>query len=504
MLELLIIVTLLFLFWKGKNSNTDPKSQYGSSQFSTNSSLLGRRNKGFIIGNYSLTKKESYKHAMLIAPSGGNKTQGIILKNVFHLAKHKYSLVINDPKLELHSLCSGWMRHSKKMNVYVLNLKEVQQSICWNPFQELRSSEYQNLITDMYNMTNIGVNTESIWRYGTIDLLTTVCKSINDSDQVLHLPNLLKTIKQLQAFPKETTQWLKKQTDDPETELSIDQIRNFDDKIFHGIVSGALSVVIPFTPDSLHPIQTKTTLPSILEFFNSSSALFLGLPIGKETTYAPYITLLLSHVFKQVVNYDKRKADLPLAFLMEEFAQLLPVPNYQNIISTIRGKAMILTCLQNMDQLNDRYGHSIAEIIANNSSNWILLPGIKSDRTLTYVRDSLLGMTTFHSHESDRINGRYLMTKDEIRRLNDETCLFIASNKLPTKMKLKPLYKSLFLKLQYSLYSENGFLKSKYPPIQHLNPISQKYLIDFSEKKYEELDLGFEEQLKMLLPTEEE
>ncbi len=501
-----LILTLLFLV-----SFVIPrikKVDYGSARFDKRSSILKLSNKGVKIGFKSLSRKESYKHTILVAPTGSGKTQNLILKNVYHLSAKGNSLVINDPKMELWNLCSGWMQ-TQDMQVYVLNLQDINNSVSWNPFDALKPSEFQGLVTDMYDMVNKGSNTESIWRYGTIEMISLIAQVLHDSNEDLHLPNILQTIKQLQAFPKKTGQWMHHQTDDEETMLSIDRMLNQDEKIFHGIVSGAMSVMIPFTPSALLKIQTHTTLPSIADIRRIRSALFLALPIGKESTYAPFITLLLSRLFNDIINTPLNKTDKPLVFMLEEFAQLLPIPNYQSIISTVRSKkVMLFHCLQNLDQLTDRYDTSVSEIICNNCSHWIMLAGIKSNKTLTYIKESLVGITTFQGGKdnNDKFNGRPLMTKDEIRRLPANTALFVSANNLPVLIKMKPLYRSWWLKRKYNLRKDDGNLVSKLSPVKHTHASGTIKRINFKQAVNINLakHLSFEEQLNQLLTTDEE
>ena len=483
--------------------------EYGSAKFEKRSPLLRRRYKGIKIGKWSLERKQSYNGTMLVAPTGSGKTQNVILKTVFHLVESKNSLVINDPKLELWANCSGWMQEKKGVDVYVLNLFDVKDSICWNCFDGLERSAFQGLVSDMYDMVNQGTSTESIWRYGTIELLVTLVCVLYDSEEQLHLPNLLQAVKQLQAYPNKTALWLSSQTDDEVLKTDIDRIVNQDEKIFHGMLAGAISVIVPFTPQELQAIQMYTSLPSMNNFRNKTSALFLSLPIGKESVLAPYITLLVSRIFTQILHNPVQKDSKAIAFVLEEFGQLLPIPHYQSIVSTIRSrKVMLFHCLQNLDQLSDRYGSNIAEIICNNCSHWLLLSSIKSDKTLRYVRDSLLGVSTFHSSEADdqRVHSRALMTKDEIRRLPDNTALFISSNELPVKIRLQPLYKSWYLKWKYGLTSDGHGLVSRYEPVKHAHSSQQITLIDFSKTIVLELDedLSFDEQLRRLLPKSEE
>jgi len=488
-------------------------SSYGTASFSKNSKLLRRKYKGFIIGNKKFSSNVSTQHLLLVAPSGSGKTSNMISKNVFHLLSKGHSMIITDPKLELWEQSSGWAQNKMDINVSVLNLLNPSKSITWNPLQTVANKNYQGLITDMYEITNSKNTSESIWKYGTIEILTALCKVLASvEDQVyLNLANLQYLLQYLQAYPKKTANWLKDQNVDDLTSLSITRFLNQDEKIFHGILSGAISVIVPFIPDEIKALTHTTSLPTACEMRKNQSVLFLALPIGKESTYSPYVSLLLTYVFGQIMNTPVQGNDRYIVGIMEEFGQVF-IPNYASIISTVRSrKMMLLHCLQNIDQLTLRYGEQTAQIIANNCSHWLLLSSIKSDATLTYVRDSLLGTMT-NTKDNNQENSRYLLTKDEIRRIPKNSGLLISDNLQPVMVSMKPLFKSYFLMWLYGLKSNNNQLVSIYPPLSHTDSIHDVKYIPISEHKKSdtssennELDvstLSFREQLKKILPTD--
>lgn len=458
-----IVLLLIVSFFVPKKT----KTTYGSASFEHKSKLLKRNHKGFKIGKKSLSADQSTQHLLLLAPSGQGKTQKVILKNCFHLLDKGHSLIVTDPKMELLPLISGYAKQKCGADVYVLNIQEPHKSITWNPLTSVANGNFTGLISDMYEITNAGTKTESIWKVNTIEILVTLCKVLArvQDGLYLNLPNLHYLLQQLQAEPDTTSLWLQQQEVDELTKLSIRRFIAQDDKVFHGILSGAVSVVTAFVPDEIRPLTMTSTLPDIRDFRTQQSLLILALPIGKEQVYQPYISVLLKHLFDRIIQHPTQASDKYIGCILEEFGQLT-IPNYPSIISTVRArKMMLLHCLQNLDQLSLRYNADIAAIIANNCSHWLLLPSIKSSSTLSYIRESLLGTMT--NMCNDREIGRSLLNNDEIRRLPSGTGLLVSANLQPVLLRLKPLYRSWCQRKKYGLRNQGGQLHSIFPPVEH-------------------------------------
>jgi len=125
----------------------------------------------------------------------------------------------------------------------------------------------------------------------------------------------------------------------------------------------------------------------------------------------------------------------------------------------------------------------------------------------------LLGKSTIsrkgNSTEYENHSARYLLTNDEIRKLDSEKSIFICGNEDPVLISPKPLYKNWYLKMLYGLRNRNGILESKYPVMPFQNTNQQTALVPFensqddTESQTEDQILSFEERLQALLPRQD-
>jgi len=501
---------MLFLFLISFFIPKVKKDTYGSASIKKKLPNLKRFNKGIKVGNRCLSKNDSTKNVLLIGPSGSGKTMSILLENIFKLAKNNWSLFILDPKNELVKLSSGYLSKKLGIRTYIMDFVNPENSIQWNPFEEISRSKIQSLITDMYEITASSNNkTEAIWKFGSIEIISLCCNLIlNNKPSSLNLGNLSWVLKNIQSNPEKLKDWMLKNCDTELEILTTKQFFNQDDKVFHGIISTSISTLTPFVTEECIKISSKTTLPPIGSFREKQSVIYVSLPIGCEANFMPYVTLFLNNVFVDILNTPVKNTDRHIGFILEEFGNIFPINNYSSIVSSIRSKRCSLVhCVQNISQISYRYGKFVTDIVLNNCAHLIMLTGSKSQSTNSYISETLIGKSTQRKINNSGVEdeyGRMLYFQDEIRRLPKNTALFISSNLPASLIKLKPIYKAWLKKYRFGLVSYKGILKSVFSPVVHTKIRSDFEYIDFLERKdvsvSKEEVLTFQERLEKLLP----
>ena len=427
---LICIAVFLFLFSYFLPKQDGPTT-HGSAHFISKSKHLRKRNKGFLIDTKSLDVRTSCQHLILVGGSGTGKTQRFLLKTVFSQCdKKNSSLIVLDPKKEIQSITQGYCE-AKGMKVYSLDLITPEYSHSWNCFENISSDDIDDLVSRMYEITNQNSSQqESIWRYGTISLISVIIHTLFHYQQgsYLNVSNVLHTLNMLQVYPQ--------------------KVMNF-------------------------------------------------------------ISLFLSSFMNEVVNTPSRSSDLHIAFILEEFSTL-KIPAYASILATIRQRrAMAYHCIQNIEQLFDRYSQFPAETILSNSSTWIIMPGLKSIKSQNFVKQSLLGSATVsrrnESTESEQHTARYFLTNDELRRMDSEQAILITGSEEPMFIYPKPLYKSWWLKRKYGLKNKDGELVSKHSSFPFINAHLEPTFLSFdsdsqsTHNNEQETILSFQERLEALL-----
>lgn len=501
----LLVLFLFGLFSKKKENNT----LLGSAMFDKKSKALKWYNKGFYIARCKkLSVSESLRHLLVIGGTGSYKSQIFVSKNFLHLSKH-FSLICTDPKGELLSL-SGIAKKKHSSRVFVINLIESFKSACFNPFHSTSITNAQAMATRLYNIVQTKHVSESFWKHNTISFMASVIKVLCNykKRKYLNFRNLKFVFDSIVSNDSNVQEWLMSYAPNKETKRELQSLFNMDEKIKSGILSGCIATLAPYCIPEILKISNKTTIPKSINFFRENKAiLIVSTPAGEET-HKPFISLLFSSYFKEILKNPLGKKNEREIFFINEEAGSYKLENWSTILSLVRQKKLgVLSVLQSMNQYADLYGHNSAENIVSNHNSLVILPGVKNRNTLGYISENLLGRETIEIEENGRkrLVSKNLMSRDEIMRLKDFTALFINGNSNPVILKrLRPLYKSLLMKIRYKLKSVNKNLVSKYKPVEHNRREDSIELISFDESEsINQQDKEFEEMLNKVFKSDD-
>jgi type IV secretion system protein VirD4 len=167
----------------------------------------------------------------------------------------------------------------------------------------------------------------------------------------------------------------------------------------------------------------------------------------------PLSAVFYSVLLEQICGIDDNIAMVPITLLLDEFANVGVIPNFETTISVVRGRGIAL-CLgiQSLSQLESRYGRTASQTILTNCGTKIALHGLDIE-TARYVSASL-GDGTINADRtstqrlfgvlpspivtvSDQHHGRPLLTADEVRRIKTDEAIVITGNHRPMLLNKK-------------------------------------------------------------------
>ena len=202
------------------------------------------------------------------------------------------------------------------------------------------------------------------------------------------------------------------------------------------------------------------------------------------------MNIFFSQLFQRLYEFGDQNGGslpIPMFLVLDEFANIGRIPNFERILSTCRSKKLhISIILQSIDQLEEIYDEKVTQTIMANCSTQLFL-GSNAQKTLetfskllgekTITRDNVSrntdkdNKTSGHGY-SDQILGRALLTPDELRRLDTDECIIFIQTMKPIRTK------------KYWYYpKKNGLFKQKPHPryyealhneISHLSLDEQK------------------------------
>jgi type IV secretion system protein VirD4 len=169
---------------------------------------------------------------------------------------------------------------------------------------------------------------------------------------------------------------------------------------------------------------------------DEKTALFIIIP-STDKTYNFLAAMMYSQLFDTLCRrasekYEYRGMKLPVhvRFILDEFANVGKIPNFENVVATIRKFEISVTIiLQNLSQLKNMYEKAWGDIVGNCDSTIFL--GNKDQTTNEFmVKDlgketiDLMSINKTKSRQgstsyNDSIIGRELLTADELSRLDN-------------------------------------------------------------------------------------
>lgn len=407
---------------------------------------------GIVVGMKKVGRKEKIHyiaddtHTLTIGATRSGKTRTLVLQSICLTALSGESMVISDPKAEIHEYTAGLL---EKLGycIMCLDFKNPEKSGRYNLLQPVIDAVNRgnNEQAEMYawDITNIlvGDNTsnEKIWENGEKSTIAAaiLCVVVDNArrPEYQNLTNVYWFLAEMckpmgNKTPMQEYVKKLKQGHPARALLSISDVAPSRTK--GSFYTSALTTLRLFTSRSIHSITSRSDW-DIAGLGRRKQALFFILP-DEKTTYYPIASLMISQLYELLVHQsDGRGGRLKnrVNFFMEEFGNFTKINDLTNKLTVAGGRGMRFHFfLQSFEQLTEKYSRETASIVKSNCQTWIYLQADDKE-TLTEICEKLGKYTTSayqltsqhgryvnpSSSSSVSLVGRELLTTDEIRRV---------------------------------------------------------------------------------------
>ena len=435
-----------------KNEYTD--FEHGSSDWSKNGEqyqILSNK-KGIILAedNYLPVDKRGNVNVLVVGGSGSGKSASYSIPNAYQLLG---SYVFTDPKGELYDRTAGYLK-ANGYDIKVLNLVRPQYSDGYNPLMHISSEIDVDVIanTIVKGQKTEGSTAEPFWDDSAEMLLKALIYYLMATrpEEEQNLASCAELVRAANSNGGSNllTELISKLPYDHPARMNYKSIEIAPEKTYSSILSTLQSKLGKFDSKEIAELTSTDTI-NFEEIGSKKTAVYV-ISSDTHTAYDFLLTIFFSQMIQQLYDFADRnggKLKVPTYFILDEFANIGKIPDFDKKISTSRSRKISFSViLQNLDQLEAVYEKSYETIIGNCDTHVFL--GSNSYKTVEYFskalgektieRDSIsinrdrkyfkTGQST-----SDQVMARALMTPDELRRMDNDLCIIFEKGIKPVK-----------------------------------------------------------------------
>ena len=179
--------------------------------------------------------------------------------------------------------------------------------------------------------------------------------------------------------------------------------------------------------------------------------LYICGPLHEQARLQPLFTALIEQNIARIYDRANRtdsRLTKPLLLVIDEAANIAPLPDLAQIASTARGVGIqLVTVWQDFAQIQARYG-TFAQTVINNHRAKVVLAGVSDTPTLDYISRLIGDEATVEESRTRNADGRHTVTESTrhrplaptsaLRRSDTGTGVLIYGNFHPARLKLRP------------------------------------------------------------------
>lgn len=390
---------------------------------------------------------------LVIGGSGSGKSASFAIPNALQMLG---SYIFTDPKGELYDRTAGIFKKNG-YEVHVINLADPKYSDGYNPLSHIRGTTDVDIITKIISKKDDKGSSKGgdpFWDQTSEALLKAMIYYIllNRPKEEHSLASCLALVRLGGENEGEDLMnlFMDLPFDNP-ARRAFETIRLGSEKTFSNILVSLAAKLEAFDSEEIVALTSTNTI-EFEELASKKSVLYFITP-ESHSTYDFLMNIFFSQLFQRVYEFGDQnggKLPVPMFLILDEFANIGRIPNFERVLSTCRSKRLhISIILQSLDQLEEIYDEKVTQNIKANCSTHLFL-GSNAQKTLeefskqlgekTISRDSVsrstdkTNETSGHSY-SDQIMARALLTPDELRRMSTQECIILIQGMRPIKAK---------------------------------------------------------------------
>lgn len=378
------------------------------------------------------------QNIMVYGASGTRKSRAFVRNRIFQAVVRGESLIITDPKSELYSDCSEYLR-AHGYEVRVFNLVNPECSDSWDCLGEVHKDELmvQTFAEVVISNSNDG-NGDRFWDdiEGTLfkALILYVDHNYAEGQRTLAAVYDLLTSTQGKALEAVANQLANTHPAKPYFNIFLQS----SESVRSGAITGLAGRLQTLQTKSIRSI---TSYPEIdLTLPGREKCAYFCITSDQENTFEFLSSLFFSFLFIKLTRFadshcEGGRLPVPVHIIGDELMNAGKIPLFGRRLSVIRSRGISVSCIvQSLGQLQNRYPDNEWVEIVGNCSTAVFL-GCTDDLTAEFISNRSGDITVAYSteakvfntlqltkwspqyRETHSVGKRKLLTPDEVLRL---------------------------------------------------------------------------------------
>lgn len=383
--------------------------------------------------------KDDGEQTLVIGSSGSGKTQSIILPQLRLAIEAEESFIIHDVNGGIHETLSEKLKN-KEYKTIIINLDDTSSGNSFNPltypYKLYKDNKKDKAVELLENLgyyfcceDRFNSNIDPFWNNSATSLFVGLSLYLFDNEPVeeINIGNILKLVTDLDSLKEKIKEYDKISP----IYINLSNIILAPQETRGSIVSVFIQKLTSFiSRESLLKLLSKTDF-EIENIKKEKTAIFI-ISNNKDISCRLIPIIIEEIYFATTNNYNKN--DKRLSILIDSFETLVPFKNFINMLTNSRGFDINFSIyLRSLLELKNIYGKEKADLIKMLSGNIVYL--LANDIETLEEISSLCGQT-----ETEK-GIEPLITKEELKLLNNFEAVILIPRLYPIKTKLLPDYK---------------------------------------------------------------
>ncbi len=393
-------------------------------------------------------------HNLVIGSTGSGKSQTVVEPMVELLIKKGESMIITDPKGELHRAAADYLKQ-RGYNVVVLNFREPQRGNAWNPltlpYQYYKDGNFDKsteLLDDVAINILYDPNNKSgdpFWEKSAADYFSGLALGLfedaNPEEINLNSINYMSTVGEdkmgANTYIKE---YFTLKGEQSNAYVFASNTINAPSETKGGILSVFRQKIRIFASrENLSEMLAYSDF-DMRDIGKEKTAVFIVIH-DEKTTYHGLATIFIKQCYETLIDVAQQNGGkLPYRtnFILDEFANMPPLKDVTTMVTAARSRSIRFTfIIQNFAQLKSVYGNEDAETIKGNCGNLVYL--ISTELAALEEISKMCGEVK--SKDKDKTASTPLVTVTDLQKLKLFQAIIIRWRLSPYKVSYTPNFK---------------------------------------------------------------